>query len=96
MSINVEMIGGSIVVQHYVEDVAEKHHVRLKSLSDTFSPNGPTRVQVAWELTVRSLDPGRCEFTNRVQGNVTDEFHASGAASKRQFCAAVAKNVHAF
>ena len=35
MSINVEMIGGSIVVQHYVEDIAEKHHIRLISLSDT-------------------------------------------------------------
>jgi hypothetical protein len=76
MSINVEMIGGSIVVQHYVEDVAEKHHVRLVSLSDTFSPNGRTRVQVVWELSVRSLDAGRCEFTNRVHGNATDEFHA--------------------
>ena len=75
MCINVEMIGGSIVVQHFVEDVAEKHHVRLVSLSDTFSPNGPTRLQVVWELSVRPLDPERCEFTNHVHGNATDEFH---------------------
>jgi hypothetical protein len=44
MSINVEMIGGSIVVQHYVEDIAEKHHIRLISLSDTFSPIVPAIV----------------------------------------------------
>jgi hypothetical protein len=38
--------GGSIIVQHYVKEVAEKHRVRLVSLSDTFSPNGQTKVQV--------------------------------------------------
>jgi hypothetical protein len=76
MSINVEMIGGNKFVQHYVEDVAEKHHVRLVSLSDTFSPNGHTRVQVVWELSVRPLDPGRCEFTNHVHGKATDELYA--------------------
>ena len=76
MCINVEMIGGAIVVQHFVEDVAEPHHVRLVSLSDTFSPSGLTRVQVAWELSVRPLDSERCEFTNHIHGNATDEFHA--------------------
>ena len=75
MFINVEIIGGSIVVQHYVEDVAEKHHVRLISLSDAFSPNGHTRVQVIWELSVKPIDDKSCEFINRVHGNATDEFH---------------------
>ena len=76
MCINVEMIGGSIVVQHFVEDVAEPDHVRLVSLSDTFSPNGLTRVQVLWELSVKPVDSERCEFTNHIHGNATDEFHA--------------------
>jgi hypothetical protein len=75
MFINVEIIGGSIVVQHYVEDVAEKHHVRLISLSDAFSPNGHTRVQVIWELSVKPIDDNSCELINRVHGNATDEFH---------------------
>jgi uncharacterized DUF497 family protein len=75
MSINVEMIGGSIVVQHYVEDIAEKHHIRLISLSDTFSPNGHTKVQVIWELSVKPIDGKSCEFTNHVHGNATEEFH---------------------
>lgn len=76
MSINVEMIGGSLVVQHYVEDLAEKHHVRMISLSDTFSPNGQTKVQVIWELSVKPIDDKSCEFTNHVHGNATEEFHA--------------------
>ncbi len=75
MSINVEMIGGSFVVQHYVEDIAEKHHIRLISLSDTFSPNGHTKVQVIWELSVKPIDGRSCEFTNHVHGDATEEFH---------------------
>ena len=73
MSINVEMIGGSFVVQHYVEDIAEKHHIRLISLSDTFSPNGHTKVQVIWELSVKPIDGRSCEFTNHVHGDATED-----------------------
>src|ERR1700724_3504131 len=29
MSINVEVLGGSPMVQHYVEEIAEPHHLRL-------------------------------------------------------------------
>ena len=67
MSINVEMIGGSIVVQHYVEDIAEKHHIRLISLSDTFSPNGHTKVQVIWELSVKPARQQASEAHNRIE-----------------------------
>ena len=63
MSLNVEMIGGSIVVQHYVEDIAEKSHVRMISHSDVFSPNGRTKVQIIWELSVKAIDAKSCEFT---------------------------------
>ena len=34
MSINVEVIGGALMVQHCVELVAEKHHLVLESVSD--------------------------------------------------------------
>jgi hypothetical protein len=76
MSLNVEFIGGSLVVQHYVEVVAEKHHCRLISLSDVFSPDGPTKVRVTWELTVQPIDQHSCEFTNHVHADATEEFHA--------------------
>jgi hypothetical protein len=76
MSLNVEMIGGSIVVQHYVEDIAERHHCRVISISDVFAPNGRTKVQVVWELSVKPIDEKSCEFTNHVHGDATPEFHA--------------------
>ena len=40
MSINVEVLGGSPMVQHYVEEIAEPHHLRLVSNSDVFTPTG--------------------------------------------------------
>ena len=33
MSINVEVLGGSPMVQHYVEEISEPHHLRLVSTS---------------------------------------------------------------
>ena len=40
MSINVEVLGGNPMVQHYVEEIAEPHHLRLVSNSDIFTPAG--------------------------------------------------------
>ncbi len=76
MSLNVESIGGSIVVQHYVEDIAQPHHCRVISLSDVFSPNGRTKVKVTWELSVKPIDANTSEFTNHVHGDATPEFRA--------------------
>lgn len=73
MSINVETIGGSLMVQHYVETLAERGHLILDSDSDVFTPSGPTKIHITWELSVRALDNDRCEFTNRVQSFATPE-----------------------
>lgn len=73
MSINVEVIGGTLMVQHYVEKLTEKHHVILESVSDIFPPGGRSSINVTWELTVKPLDGGRCEFINRVHTSFTDE-----------------------
>ena len=74
MSINVEIIGGTPMVQHYVEQVAERHHLVLDSLSDLFTTAGRTRILVMWELSVKALAGGRCEFTNRVRSRAPEEF----------------------
>jgi hypothetical protein len=74
MSINVEVIGGSLMVQHYVETLGERDHLILDSNSDVFTPNGRTTIHVTWELRAREIEPGKCEFTNRVRSNATDEF----------------------
>lgn len=73
MSINVEVIGGSLMVQHYVEMLGRKDHLILDSDSDVFTPSGRTTIHVTWELSVKEVDKGRCEFTNRVQSFATEE-----------------------
>ena len=76
MSINVEVIGGSPMVQHYVETVGERHHLVLDSISDVFTPMGRTSIQVRWELSVKKLDDDRCEFTNHVTSFPTEDLLA--------------------
>jgi hypothetical protein len=73
MSINVEMIGGSLMVQHYVETFGGKDHLILDSDSDVFTPTGRTTIHVTWELRVREVEKGKCEFTNRVRSYATEE-----------------------
>lgn len=76
MSINVEVLGGSTMVQHYVETLGEPHHLILDSVSDIFSPTGRISMYVRWELAVRALDGERCEFSNHVRTHATDELLA--------------------
>jgi len=74
MSINVERIAGNLLVQHYVEEMARPHHVRLNSLTDSYSALGDTKLEISWELTVRPIAQGRCEFTNHVVVKATPSF----------------------
>lgn len=73
MSINVEILGGSLMVQHYVEEIGEPHHLRLVSNSDIFPPSGRTKVRVIWDLSVKRIDDKTCEFTNMVHSAATPE-----------------------
>jgi hypothetical protein len=73
MSINVETIGGELMVQHYVEDIGEKHHCRVLSTSDLLTPAGWTTTKVLWELSVKAIDAETCELTNHVIGSTTPE-----------------------
>src|SRR6187402_194461 len=61
MSINVEVIGGSPMVQHYQEEVSQPDHLILTSFSDVFGPSGRLVIHVHWELTVRDIDGTQCE-----------------------------------
>jgi len=45
MSMNVEMIGKTLMIQHYVAEVASPMPCRMVSTSDAFTANGCTRVQ---------------------------------------------------
>ena len=68
MSINVERIG-SLIVQHYVEELAERNHCRLVSVSDSFGPEISSRGQVGvvWEFFVEPIDATTTKFTNHVE-----------------------------
>jgi hypothetical protein len=76
MSINVEMIGSGLVVQHYVAEEAGKTYVRMNSISDVFTANGRTQVNVIWELKAEAIDGGRTRYTNKVTAHPTDAFMA--------------------
>jgi hypothetical protein len=74
MSINVERISGNLLVQHYVEEVAEPDHVRVNSLSNSYTAEGSTTLNVTWELTATRLSDRSCEFANRVIVKSTPAF----------------------
>jgi hypothetical protein len=66
VSINVEVIGGSLMIQHYVAEVLEPRHCRMVSLSELQFPDGWQYLQVIWDLSVTPLESGRTTFTNKV------------------------------
>ncbi|MEH0194298.1 hypothetical protein V7S57_01045 [Caulobacter sp. CCNWLY153] len=74
MSINVEQIGSGLVVQHYVADEAGPTYCRMNSISDVFTANGRTQVNVIWELIAEAIDDKRTRYTNRVTAHPTDVF----------------------
>jgi hypothetical protein len=74
MSINVEMVGRTLMIQHYVGEVVTPDLCRMVSTSDAFTPNGRTRVQVIWTLSVKKVDDKSCEYTNSVVAHPTTEF----------------------
>jgi len=73
MSINVEVLGGSPMVQHYQEELSEPHHLILTSFSDVFGPTGRVVIHVHWELSVKAISATQCEFTNRVISHATED-----------------------
>jgi hypothetical protein len=85
MSINVEMIGQTLMIQHYVAETATAHLCRMVSTSDAFTPNGRTRVQIIWTLSVKPVDEAHCEYTNSVIAHPTVEFMDFIAAHKISF-----------
>jgi hypothetical protein len=74
MSINVEMVGQTLMIQHYVAEAATPQLCRMVSTSDAFTPSGRTRVQVIWTLSVKRIDDVHCEYTNSVVAHPTKTF----------------------
>ncbi len=66
VSINVEEVGGTLMIQHYVAEILTPHHTRLVSISETQSPGGWQTVEVVWDISVTALGADRATFTNTV------------------------------
>ncbi|SNR74078.1 hypothetical protein [Flavobacterium sp. ov086] len=76
MSINVEKVADNLLVQHYIEEIGNKAHCRVNSVSDSFSGLGSTKLGIIWELKINVLTADTCELENRVVISSTDEFLA--------------------
>jgi len=75
------------LMQHWTEDIAEKQHCRLVSMSDMFVQQEPTRMQFTWDTSLRPLSENSCEFTDSISVFETDEYLAfvnKSAASPEQ------------
>ena len=74
MSINVEMIGETLMIQHYIGEITEPHLCRMVSLSDAFTRERAHEGAGAVELSVKPINSTRCEYTNSVTATPTKEF----------------------
>ena len=76
MSLNVEHVG-VMMVQHYVEELAEKQHCRLVSVTDLFFPEkGRTTCQVTWELIATPVSGRLSQLENIVLIHTTPDLEA--------------------
>lgn len=76
MSLNVEHVG-VMMVQHYVEELAEKQHCRLVSITDLFFPEkGRTTCQVTWELIATPVSDGSSQLENIVLIHTTPDLES--------------------
>lgn len=74
ISINVEQVGESFLVQHYVPEDLGPHHCVMVSQTDVITPRGRTKIQITWELSAQANGDDRSTYTNKVSAHATDEF----------------------
>ncbi|WP_123890307.1 hypothetical protein [Flavobacterium frigidimaris] len=63
-------------MQHYVEEVGERNHCKLNSVSDSISDMGITKLGITWEIKIIPVTANSCEFVNKVLVTSTPEFLA--------------------
>jgi hypothetical protein len=74
MSLNVETIGDTLMVQHYVGEIRERSRCVMVSISDAITAGGRNKVKVVWELSVSKIDDKTCQYRNHIHASATDEF----------------------
>jgi len=92
--INVEMIGHALMIQRYVAETATPTSCKLFSVSEAFTPNGRTHVQVVRTLNVKKVDENTCELVSNMTVHATAEFMDFIAQHKIKFKDAVGARQH--
>ena len=92
--INVEMIGHALMIQRYVAETATTTLCKLVSVSEAFTPNGRTHVQVIRTLNVKKIDENTCELVSSMTVHPTAEFMNSIAQHKIKFKDAAGARQH--
>jgi hypothetical protein len=74
-SVNIELVAGMLMVQHYIEKVSERRHVVGFSPNTVFWLSDAQYVlaEVTWELKVERLDASSCELTCMALSESYDE-----------------------
>ena len=66
-SVNVESVGGNLLVQHYVAEVKQPDYVKMVSQSDLWMLKLiHVVVKVTWEMRLISVSENECKFQNTV------------------------------
>ena len=66
-SVNVESVGGNLLVQHYVAEVKEPDYIKMVSFSDLWLMKlVHVVVKVTWEMRLISVSDNECKFQNTV------------------------------
>ena len=72
--ISVETIAGSFMAHQYIENIAERSHLRAIS-SDSqlwWAPKLPTAMKVTWDLRLEPLAPQTCQLTCNILVETSD------------------------
>jgi len=68
-SINVEIVGGHLLVQHYEPELLTPQHIRMVSHASNMwiFRLVPARVKVIWEITLIPVADDRCTFRDHIR-----------------------------
>jgi hypothetical protein len=68
-SINVESVGGHLLVQHYEPEVLDPHHIRMVSHASEMwiFRLVPSRVRVIWDVSLIPHDATSCTFRDHIR-----------------------------
>lgn len=86
ISVNVEFVAGFLMVQHYIENIAERNHVLSISPNTLMWVSDDVYVltQITWELEVEKIDATSCKLTCNVIAETENEAFAEQAHKANQ------------